>query len=166
MNQGMQLDQLYDAVRIPGSPSWLDEAERQFAATKVNAWKGVRSPSDASTTHPGDWIDFARLTPALQVEVIHRFANDSGFANDVRQRNTALCDALRTESDPTMIVHNRNIVATKYGAENQRQQLLNAYRKAISNESVPATGVPNTKTMLELVEHSRPFYPCRVEQLD
>ncbi|MFG0266652.1 MAG: hypothetical protein ACF8AM_16120 [Rhodopirellula sp. JB055] len=166
MNQGMHLDQLYDAVMIPGSASWLEEAERQFAAAKTNAWKGVRSPGDAAVSRDRDWIDFARLTPKLQIEVIHRFTTDPGFAKEIRQRNAALCDALRTASDPATIAHNRNIVATKYGAENQRQQLLGVYRKAILNESPTATDSLNTKTMLNLVEHSRPFYPCRVEQLD
>ncbi|WDQ19390.1 hypothetical protein [Rhodopirellula sp. P2] len=185
MDQGMHLDQLYDVVMIPGSTAWLGEAECQFAEAKVKAWKGVRCQPDlappppsvaapsvaapsvaASPGHRCDWIDFARLSPALQVEVIHRFATDAGFAKEVRQRNAALCDALVTASDPAMIAHNRNIVATKYGAENQRQQLLNAYRKALRNQSSPDSGSENDQTMLDLVEHSRPFYPCRVEQLD
>ncbi|ELP33714.1 glycosyltransferase family protein [Rhodopirellula baltica] len=175
INHGMRLEHLYNVVQIPGSPSWLTEANRQFQNAKTNAWKDVRrnvesaqspSASDQSSSGANEWIDFARLTPAMQIEVLERFNTDSEFAKEVRDRNAALCDALVTDARPEIIDYNRNIVAANFGPENQKQQLLNAYRKAISNESIPGTGVQNDQTMLELVENSRPFYPCRVEQLD
>lgn len=175
INHGMRLDHLYDAVQIPGSSEWLAAANRQFQGAKTNAWKDVQrdvdiarsqSTSNQSSGDANDWIDFARLTPSMQIEVLHRFNTDAGFAQEVRERNAALCDALVTEARPAVIDHNRNIVATHFGPENQKQQLLNAYRRAISNESIPVSEVQSDQTMLDLVEHSRPFYPCRVEQLD
>tara|TARA_A100000171_G_scaffold51885_1_gene67821 strand:- start:1547 stop:2062 length:516 start_codon:yes stop_codon:yes gene_type:complete len=171
----MRLDHLYDAVQIPGSPEWLAAANRRFQDAKTNAWKDVQrdvdiarsqSTPDQSSGDANDWVDFAQLTPSMQIEVLQRFNTDAGFAQEVRERNAALCDALVTEARPAVIDHNRNIVATHFGPENQKQQLLNAYRKAISDESIPVSEVQSDQTMLDLVEHSRPFYPCRVEQLD
>ncbi|MEO9591892.1 hypothetical protein [Rhodopirellula bahusiensis] len=174
VDRGMRLDHLYEAIQIPGTKSWITDAEQQFREAKINAWKGVRSQAEVEnsgtacereTGVAADWIDFARLTPSLQTDVLKRFATDAGFAKEICERNVALHDALVMTGSSATIDHNRNIVATKYGSENQRQQLLNAYRKAISNESVPVSGSMNDQTMLDLVEHSRPFYPCRVEQL-
>ncbi|MCC9658210.1 hypothetical protein [Rhodopirellula halodulae] len=172
IDRGVLLDRLYDSVRIPGSPDWLAGAEQAFQLAKQKAWQGVLTEAELGsqvtqpTAEQHDWIDFARLTPDLQIEVLRKFASDEGFAQEVRQRNRDLVNWLTEPLDPSVIQHNRSIVQSEFGSANQRQQLLNLYRKAVQNADIPVTEATGSRAMLQWVDQSRPFYPCRVERLD
>lgn len=168
VEQGVLLNDLYDAVWIPGDRVWMEQARETWIHQQDRAWQTIPlalRPASANSkdgSFPRDRMDFASLSPDEQVRVIARIAKDDDFAHLVMAANKPLLDAIAKEDEPAVLDHNRKVIASKYSADAQRKQLLAAYRfpgKFSSCETV-------TKCrMIDLIDRVHSFYPCRVEEI-
>jgi len=190
--QGVQQPGLYDAVWIPGTTQWVDERNQEWETARQQAWSMLPEPmlpepmrpepmppeSDgvdqdeenevqSQSQSPSDRIDFARLTPSRQIEVIRRVATDVDFRTRVAKLNAKLLASLSAEPDEDLIESNRRTIASGYCAAVQRAQLTDAYRSLLDRPTMGSeldkTGCDSAVRMLDLVAESHPFYPCRVE---
>ncbi len=178
---GLDLESFYDSIPIPGNQAWITECKQETLAAQKRAWKAL--PKDFQPGIPESLderdgtIDFARLTPARQVEVLKRMAADNGFERAAMELSKPLISRLDRGFSESVLVSNARKVREVYGASRIGESLLHAYQKLIrlenitcENESVlddPAAGDSNT-TMpsgIDLISAFRTFFPCRTELL-
>ncbi len=171
-SSGLQLPAMYSAVPIPGDPGWLAECRRKIASAFEVAWSAVPEPFrpavDNTPQQASHTIDFARLTPGDQVDVLRRVSADSGFESEVRKLSESLIDSLGHPPDEQVIRANSGIVADHYGAASQGRHLQHVYRMLLEADvDRSPTGPSGAAAAVQLVSRRRPFYPCRTEtQID
>lgn len=165
--QGVRLNDLYDAFWIPGERDWIIAMTKAWSHQREHAWQTIPTtlrPISVDGNHasqPHDRIDFARLSPDDQVGVIARLSKDDGFSDSVIKANQHLLDAITKEADPSITNHNRHTIASAYNADAQREQLLAAYQFPGNSTSRESTN----HRMIDLIDRVHPFYPCRVEEI-
>jgi len=201
---GMRLTDLYASAWVPGTDDWIARMNERWRQRARQIWAGLpesmsphaeshdESPEDSQRLT--DRIDFARLLPADQIDVIRRVSADVAFARDLIALNQTVIEAIESDGDDANIVHNRKIIESQYQADVQRDQLHAGYRQSMS-QSMPGhcgtnpggdrqSGTHEVSTdsrchtqnsssvdpefpvrVIDLVNRSHPFYPCRVESL-
>jgi hypothetical protein len=166
---GVNLTQLYDQIPVPGDADWIRGCRRETEIAFNQAWSSVpgnfRPSMDDNWQHNNEQIDFARLTPKRQIEVLHRIAEDRGFDRDMQQLSPMLIDSLRETTDhQELIDHNAEVVAREYAIEHQAATLKAIYHELISTDTAPKVQPhPCDQSAVKLVSQTRPFYPCRTE---
>lgn len=173
---GVRFPKLYDAVPIPGDRQWLAQCRQATAAAAESAWSTVArefhpAPSHATlgsdTGDDADSIDFACLTPRLQVEVLQKLAADSGFESSVKALSRPLVDALSAPPGAELIAANAELVAERYSPQRTRDQLTGIYRHLSSAPAEAEVGSPaRAGIAVDLISAARPIYPCRTEAFD
>lgn len=172
-DEGLRLDDLYQAVWIPGDRDWVRQMNERWQRSLEQAWSLIPKPMrpDLGGLQPqesiDDRIDFARLTTDDQIGVLQRIAIDTGFADAIVSANERIIRAIESPGDESSIAHNRTIVENRYHADVQVEQLQAAYGELMSHRVVvnPDVETEDRLRMIDLVNHSHPFYPCRVEEL-
>ncbi|WP_404309886.1 glycosyltransferase family protein [Neorhodopirellula lusitana] len=163
--QGVQLHDLYSTVWIPGETSWVTQKEETWAKQRRTAWATVPAKMqphlEEKSTTPLTRFDFARLTPDDQTAVITRVATDDAFAAEVISLNTMILNAIECDGVETIVEANRQTISSTYNASTQQHQLHRAYQ--VSNAPLEATGT--NARMIDIIDRSHPFYPCRTEIL-
>lgn len=167
VDQGVRLNHLYREVRIPGSKSWIDQAETAWDDAYRESWSGIPEAFRPSERAPAasvsaESIDFARLLPTTQADVIGRVDTDSGFRRDLIEANVELLDWVMDGHD-LRPGKNASRIRDKYGATQQRQSLLAAYRTVIASPTASVTEPSPSKRMVDCINNSHPFFPCRTE---
>ncbi|TWU03985.1 glycosyltransferase family protein [Neorhodopirellula pilleata] len=178
--EGLRLTNLYGSLWIPGPADWITRMNRRWREQAIQAWASVPDTMrpDMTFLHGSpeeselltDRIDFARLHPVDQIDVIRRVSKDDAFALAVAAMNQAVLDAIESVGDDANIAHNRMIVESRYQADVQREQLHCAYRQTSTEsrchvENASLVDPPFRPRVIDLVNRSHPFYPCRVESL-
>lgn len=167
LREGVSLPSLYDQVAIPGSRGWVAAAEEAFDAARRLAWSAIPpefrpTQRDAVDTAPPDSIDFAKLTPTLQIEILARVARDPGYRREIHRANADLMTWLTGPADEELIRHNRRVIADRFSPETQRNRLMACYRQQLRQGDIAAAG-ERTSTMVQQVSRAHPFFPCRTE---
>lgn len=166
---GMQLSKFYDSIPIPGSASWLQEARRQRKLAAEEAWKLLPDafrPTLSSEGGDDDSIDFASLTPSLQIDVLQKVAADDGYLREVKSRSVKLVSDLQSGPDAEGIERNASVVRDGYSIARIGQRLLERYRALLSAPvDVEIAAPPGAGLALDLINQKRPSYPCRTEVL-
>lgn len=181
--QGVQLDSFYESIQIPGTPDWLADANRRWSDARRDAWSAIAQPmrpsmrADGKSDDPASasqTVDFARLTPDLQIDVIRRCHADRGFQKAIIDRNDQVLRSIIAPPPVDVIEANAQVIAKVYSLSSQRRQLLDAYERArrraagsVPQVTLPAVGSSigdSRPSMVDLIDAAHPFYPCRVEQ--
>jgi hypothetical protein len=175
VESGMKLSKFYDGIAIPGTPDWLARCHQQYAQSAEQAWGRLPKrfrPSLALEPEENDAIDFARLVPSEQVRVLQRISEDANFRHRVMERSSELVSNLRTPLDPEMIELNAAIVQEYYSPAVLSERLMSLYQSlldtSIDQDSLlddPDDAPPRTGLAMERINRTRPFYPCRTEEL-
>lgn len=179
--EGLELDELYPAMWIPGDPDWIARMNDRWRQSLEQAWsivpESVRPQIDSSSVSQTaghrsandclDRIDFARLTPEDQIAVLRRIQDDGDFADAIALANRPILTAIQSDGDDVKTNRNRERVEKRYHARVQLEQLENAYQELWDSSLSACTrvGEPPSTRMIDLVNHSHPFFPCRVETL-
>ena len=167
---GIRLPDLYDGVPIPGDRTWLTRCREESSRAETESWTTVAEAFRPSLSRPSDShdsIDFARLTPARQVEVLRRMDADEGFESDVQQRSEQLIKSLHCPSDPSLVSHNAEVIRSVYSPLQQAEQLTSIYGSLVRSDSdATVAAAENADAAIDLVTAMRPFCPCRTEILD
>ncbi len=167
---GVKMPDLYDQIPIPGDQTWLQACRRETEQAFTEAWslvpEGFRPHFDIDWQHDADHIDFARLTPDRQMEILRRAAGDAGFERSIQQSSTRLVKSLQADADSheDLIQHNANVVAREYSVEHPGSTLTMIYDRLLNTP--PADQFNSTQcdqSAVDLVSHARPFFPCRTE---
>ena len=164
---GVQLPSLYDGIPIPGDPNWLRQCNDEIDQAHSEAWHDVPKPfrpTLSAAQERADSIDFARLTPKRQVEVLYRMNTDEGFDTEVRARSRDLLKLLTSEPDADLIDHNRDVIGREYSLSRQSDQLMRVYRTMVEDSKITSVTTPDqVGAAAALVSQSRPFFSCRTE---
>lgn len=169
--RGVRFPKLYDEVRIPGDPDWLEECRRESAAAADAAWSTVPDPFRPSLSldmsEHNDSVDFAKLTPQRQLSVLRRLASDERFESSVKELSKPLVDALAAPADDRLIEANAAIVRQRYSAEQTGHQLIAIYQQLMAAPSDHQVESPaHAGIALDLITNLRPIFPCRTEVLN
>lgn len=174
---GLRLTDLYASLSIPGQTDWISRMNRHWREQAGQAWARIpesmrpeMESSDESQHYEDsltDRIDFARLSPSDQIDVIRRVSQDDSFARLTIAMNQAVIAAIESDGDDDNIKHNRTRVESRYHAAVQREQLHTAYRQSMLSSFPPdnESSAEVFPRVIDMVNRSHPFYPCRVEQL-
>ncbi|MEM9368230.1 MAG: hypothetical protein AAGD07_19720 [Planctomycetota bacterium] len=167
--EGLRWTQRYQQVAIPGTRTWLNEVRREYRASKQRAYAslapsfrpGLTADEDASSTDHLDRIDFADLLPKRQVEVIERAARDAAYAQDLATLNQPILDWIQEGPGDDTIQMNLATVRTRFHLDVQRDRLLSAYQ--CLRNGTRSTRPSDGGRMVDIIDRSHPFHPCRVE---
>ncbi|MGI9470517.1 MAG: hypothetical protein ACR2NZ_03215, partial [Rubripirellula sp.] len=171
---GVDLHNFYDAIPVPGKKAWLESCWKETAMAEDQAWsqlpRAFRPNSTPSREGNGDAIDFARLTPSRQVEVLARLRDDAGFEVELKERSRCLLQSIAEASSSSSkadayIDRNANVVRSKYSAERTGDQLKQLYGELMSCELSSLRGPENAGSGIDKISAARPYYPCRTEVL-
>jgi hypothetical protein len=168
---GVRLSHLYDAARVPGDQDWIRAAEAENEQAMKTAWSAVppalRPSLGAPTRDPVDWIDFARLIPARQIEVLRRLATDRGFESSVTGCNRSLMGYLNDPPDQDVVMENANVVRQQYSPQATGQELLCIYQGLAAIQCDAKIRPPrHAGRGVDFIAGVRPFFPCRTEVID
>ena len=168
---GMQLDRQYDAIWIPGDSAWLNEVAEEFKQARDRAFMGL--PDEwAEASGPAtdglvvdDAIDFAKLTPRRQADVLHRCRDDGGFMAEIESRATAIRDSFREFASQT-IADNQACIAQSFSLDKQGRDLCEIYQTLADQKPNEAEAPSNAGSALATVLAVHPYFPCRTESLE
>ncbi len=169
---GLRLNSFYSSIPIPGDVAWLDACRDEIKDAFTAAWSTVPKnfrptlqgglPSDGQSS---DVIDFARLTPPRQTEVLHAAADSLQYESELTKRSSRLVDLLHHPPDDDTIHHNASVVENHFSSDTQRAQLEQIYRDLLEADIDLDPDTPSAAgTAIDLVAQARPFYPCRTER--
>lgn len=166
---GMDLDHLYDAVRIPaewidweeevrGQQALLDRVLRQFEIESTDLL-------DFERERRAGWIDFAKLRLDTQLELLRKVNSESAAKQQLLEINPRF---QIPPSDSRRIEHNAAVVRQHFSAEAFRQRFLDIGKQIFDSSRVPATSVSlsNQHSPRDLVRRFLDpdrFIPLRVE---
>jgi len=170
---GVILNKLYDEIPIAGDADWIQICRQEYDASLADAWKEVPAEFRPQVTGlAGDpkQIDFAKLTPRRQIEVLRRMSVDRGFEADVQHQSGPLVQQLKnvtsSKVDNRIVETNVAVIRNEYSIEKSGASLLAIYQRlanaSIDNEIRPpqCAGVG-----VDTINRARPFFPCRTEVL-
>jgi len=182
---GMNLGSFYEAVLIPGDKSWIDECRTETKSAEAQAWsnlpKAFQPHIHPFKDEPSGAIDFAKLIPRRQIEVLQRMSRDAGFENEAKQLSATLVSQLNQDFSVSVLKSNARVVQEHYSAEQAGQRLLNLYEGMINGHGVwnpaaqrgsaqqdfgsPEDAVTMPECGIDLISAFRPYHPCRTEKL-
>ena len=172
---GVNFPNLYRKILIPGNRDWIMSCRLEWERAFEDAWDGLpKSMKPAGMEKQGSTnalfesdsgIDFALLSTARQIEVLHRFRSDSGFQADVRSASSRLIESLSQPEDTSTIIGNSERIRKTYDGGSMRQRLLRCYIGLLHSgvESEIST-TRRAGEALGKVLQRQPFYPCRIEE--
>ncbi len=165
---GMRLSSFYFNIPIPGKPQWLSECHQEIDQAQQAAWSSVPPPFrprlGEDISGADETIDFARLTPARQMEVLRHAAASQSFDAALRELSEPLIQQLHRPPSDDVIRHNAGVVGNRYSPEVQGVHLREIYQQLLSAPIDRDPSVPQRAgDAVHLVSRARPFYPCRTE---
>ena len=165
-DNGVKFSGLYDQIPIPGDASWLAECQQEIADAECQAWSEldpIFRPSKEDDSHINETIDFARLTPNRQVDVLNHLSHDEGFRDAVRGHSEALIRCLHDSIDSDLIESNRKVVQNQYSIDRQTSRLIKIYELILAADVDRETHAPVGGPAIDCISKMRPFFPCRTE---
>jgi hypothetical protein len=164
---GVQLPQLYDEIPVVGKPDWIREQYRELITSTEQAWAPVPEafrPDFSSVDADTDSIDFAKLTPKRQMEVLERLSSDPGYETELRARSTDLVGWLNSSVEAELVDSNRDTIRGEFSPKRLGRQLESIYVQLASTSLDKETRGPgHSGSAIDLINSIRPFYPCRTE---
>lgn len=184
-NGGVDLQSFYDSIPIPGNRSWIRECQREISDAQTQAWsrlpEAFRPTVDMSPCEPVDTLDFAKLTPQRQVKVLRRMEKDRGFELAAKELSRSLVKRLSQDFSDSVLQSNAEVVTEKYGTTCIGEAVVQLYQQlsktqpggkqslnCLSEAGFLGSGtgaVPEFLSGIDLIDASRPFFPCRTEVL-
>ena len=165
--EGLELDQFYDAVLIPADKTWQDDALKECESAFEDAWRLVPQrfrPAFNGLRDGSGFVDFGRLTPQRQIEVLTRLRSKPEFEASVRELNQDLVNSFSTPPAFDAINQNRELIEDSYSIERAAKRLRSIYQ-AIFNSSAMVGERSSVKSSVQLVCEGRTFFPCRTESV-
>lgn len=166
---GMRFPKFYDSIPIPGDQAWVEQCRKQFADAAQKAWQQLPSRLRPSVRVPrceSDTIDFARLVPREQVNVLSRISHDRGYRNEVMERSANLVQQVQAGNHPLTLDHNANVVRENYSLGQNRERLTAVYQQLLAAIPDGEVSAPrHAGIVLDSINRTRPFYPCRTEEV-
>ena len=163
----VQLPQLYDEIPVVGKPDWIRERQSELIATTEQAWSEVPDafrPDFSTAKTSTDSIDFAKLTPKRQIEVLERLSSDSGYETELRARSADLVGWLNSQIATELLDSNRDTIRNEFSTKRLGKQLESIYQQLASTTLDKRTrGAEHAGSAIDLINSLRPFYPCRTE---
>ncbi len=168
---GVRLPKLYDTLPIPGHRDWIQQCLAESNAAMEIAWSALpesfRPTLDLGIDRDADAVDFARLVPRRQVEVLRKVAADSGYEAAVRERSRDLVRDLNEPPNASLLRHNAEVVRAQYSPQQAGRGLFRIYNALLAaTPEHPVQSPCNAGRGVDLITSVRPFYPCRTEVLD
>ena len=176
---GVDLGSFYDSIPIPGNKSWVKECEREIRDARSKAWNHLpdafQPKIQTSVDETVETIDFARLIPQRQIEVLKRMVADGGFENAARELSEPLVACMEMGVSDSVLLANADVVKKMYGPARIGDSLVRIYRQLGASALVrsniagsEAVGDSNDsesgrQTGIDLLSTFRPFFPCRTE---
>ncbi|NND95982.1 MAG: hypothetical protein HKN47_01485 [Pirellulaceae bacterium] len=169
VGNGLQFPVLYDQILIPGTTAWCQQCLKETNDAHDVAWSQVPEkfrPSPRSHQTSSDAIDFARLTPNRQQDVLGRLHRDEGFERETKSLSHDLISHLSCPVNEGLIDANAKRIHEVYSPAQQTEHLMDVYDKVVSAPiSLEVAGPANAGTAVDTISRIRPFYPCRTEEL-
>lgn len=155
--------------RFPAITHGWAIAAQEAADAFAQAWSEI--PENFQPEHQDldgediEHIDFAKLTPARQLEVLQRAATDAGFESELQTLSQRLVDLLQITGadDQALIDRNAEVVAREYAVSKQADELLSIYRMLLAARPAELWTTDGEQAAVDLVSQVRPFFPCRTE---
>ena len=167
---GVMLPKLYDQIPIPGDPTWIRACRDETKTAMAAAWATVPTkfrPNLEVDAADSTCIDFARLTPQRQVEILVRSKADAGFESAVKSLSADLVRQLSAESDPHLVADNARVIGDHYSIASTGAKLLQIYDTLQKTPTDgPIDGPGQAGIGVDLINRTRPFFPCRTEVMD
>lgn len=178
---GVDLGSFYDAIPIPGKKSWMNECEKEIRDARSKAWnhlpEAFQPKIRMSVDETADTIDFARLIPQRQIEVLKQMVADRGFENAARELSASLVTCMEKGVSDAVLVSNADAVRELYGPARIGDSLVRIYQQLgscgtvgkrstaaeVAGLSVDADS--GRQTAIDLLNAFRPYFPCRTELL-
>lgn len=184
-NCGVNLQSFYDSIPIPGNRSWISKCQREIWDAQTQAWshlpEAFRPTIDMSPSEPVETLDFAKLTPQRQVKVLRRMEQDRGFELAAKELSRPLVTRLCQDFSDSVSQSNAEVVTEKYGSICIGEALIQLYQQLSktqpdgrqsldckSEDGFLGSGngwADESLSVIDLVNASRPFFPCRTEVL-
>lgn len=165
--RGVQYPQLYSQIPVPGSAAWLADCDAELNAQFESVWRDVpaafRPPAGKDQSHRNGTIDFAKLKPIRQTEVIAASARDEGFRNELMRHSSGVVESLRSEPDSRQVAANRELISVQYGARVQSERLTELYQQTLGGGRDQLATEIVQRSAIDVISSGRPFYPCRTE---
>ncbi|MDG2208306.1 MAG: hypothetical protein P8K78_10410 [Pirellulales bacterium] len=135
--EGIDYSLLYDALLVPvdflGKDQIYESVFTAYIATIEKFGFGDRRKAMAhaslTSTLESGTIDFSRLTPALQQEVVMGVAKDQGLCATLREQNPQMEKSLSRKGAEDQVKHNASLVRSHFAPEVTGKTLENIYRK-------------------------------------
>ena len=178
---GVDLSSFYDSIPIPGNKSWMNECEKEIRDAQRKAWKHLPEAFQpkmlASHDDTAETIDFARLIPQRQIEVLKRMVADRGFENAAREFSDSLVTCMEKGVSDAVLLANADAVRELYGPTRIGDSLVRIYQQ-LGNDSIVGKHIAGPEAVgrsvdpdagrqagIDLISTFRPFFPCRTELL-
>tara|TARA_R110002049_G_scaffold72490_3_gene187271 strand:+ start:36349 stop:37911 length:1563 start_codon:yes stop_codon:yes gene_type:complete len=168
---GLRFPDVYDTIPIPGDRDWLTTCRIESRAAEQASWSELPElfrPAFVSDESDDDVIDFAKLIPRRQQEVLQRIHRDAGYESEIKQRSATLVKALQAEmGDESTIVHNADVIREYYSVQRQAEQLANVYAGIVDARIGSQVTAPECAGQaIDFISRVRSFFPCRTETFD
>ncbi|MAI73852.1 MAG: hypothetical protein CMM01_23540 [Rhodopirellula sp.] len=181
-NCGVDLRSFYDSIPIPGDKSWINECQRETLDAQMQAWRHLPEAFHPaicmSLSESVETLDFAKLTPRRQIQVLQRMENDRGFELAAKEFSKTLVTRLNQDFENALLVSNSESVTENYGSTRIGEALIQLYQQlgktqflgkqsdnCISEGVLDSGNVLESQRGIDLVNTYRPFFPCRTEVL-
>lgn len=160
----INLDSLYDSIRIP--IEWIDanEFRQSVASIYIDATSAYKIPSTPLKT-AADHIDFAKLTTNLQSKIIRMILAEPDYINMLISLNPALSviTEITTNSDSVVgeVTHNKQIIKSVYGFENSGVKLCGTYETVMNSPISDIQELSDPDHIIQSLIQSDNIYPVR-----
>lgn len=187
VDAGMRFEDVYSEIPIPGSEAWRERVAGEVSRQRTRVWASVpprfRPPMADIGLGDGQGLDFGRLPPSRQVEVLVRLAQDPGFERDCRTLSAPLVAMLERSGAGEVVDHNRRRIRQSFSLEIQARRLEAIYEAVLGDDSAglgddpaglgdAAGGDPvgrgslrdaRTPPLIRRIGSVHPAFPCRWE---
>ena len=182
---GMNLGSFYDAVLIPGDRSWVNECQKETKSAEAEAWSNLpevfQPPSHPCSDQSSETIDFAKLIPRRQIEVLQRMSRDAGFESEAKQLSGDLISHLNQDFDDSVLESNARVVQQNFSSDRMGKRLVKLYERLLNGRSEsqsdaqcgaaqqglekPEHDITKPECGIDIISAFRPYHPCRTEKL-
>ena len=178
VDAGMRFDGVYSGIPIPGSEAWRERVTGEISRQWGQVWASVppsfRPPMPDIGSDRGRGLDFGRLPPSRQVEVLERLSRDPGFERECRTLSAPLVGMFRDTAAGEVVNHNRRRIRQSFSLEIQARRLEAIYEAILGDDPAGpdetaghwgASGEAPTPPLIRRIGSVHPAFPCRWETL-
>ena len=166
---GIRFPAKYSSIPVPSTTDWIRSCLAEIEDDRQRAWSALPKRfrpeyQDENLESSSSTIDFGRLTPQRQLEVLRRAATDAAFEADLKHASAELVAALQAERDEDQIEQNRLLIRDHYSLQSTGDKLMGLYREIMATtDSTPGELTSSGTPAIDVINQSRPHFACRTE---